>query len=111
MLPTSAIARLVGFALLLVLSCVLCGCAKSKVTKENYEQIKNNMTLEEVEAVLGKGTPTGGDGALVGAQVGVDVTGGARGPSTVEYVWESGKKSITVAFNRDKVVGRRSSGF
>ena len=111
MLPTSAIARLVGITLLLATCCLLSGCAKSKVTKENYEQIKNNMTLEEVEAVLGKGAPTGGDGGLVGAQVGIDVTGGARGPSTVEYVWESGKKSITVAFNRDKVVSKRSSGF
>jgi major membrane immunogen (membrane-anchored lipoprotein) len=111
MLPASAPARLVKIAVVLAMSLVLTGCGKSKITKENYDQIKNDMTLEDVEAILGKGTQTGGDGSLVGAQVGVDVTGGARPPSTVEYVWESGKNSITVTFRRDKVVGKRSVGF
>ena len=101
--------RLAGLIGLVVCCCLLTGCAKSKVTKENLDQINNGMTLEDVEAILGPGKLVG-DGSLIAAQAGVDVTGGARPSSAVEYVWESGNNSITVTFRHDKVVGKRSVG-
>jgi hypothetical protein len=105
------VTRLAGLTALAVCGCLLVsGCAKSKVTKENYEQIKTGMTQEDVEAILGPGKLVG-DGSLIAAQVGVDVTGGAKQSSAVEYVWESGSNSITVTFRHEKVVGKRSVGF
>lgn len=109
MAPASTFARLGGvFVFALCLS--LTGCGKDKLTKENFDKVKNDMTLAQVEAILGEGTSQGGDGANVAAQVGVDVTGGAPAPSTVDYVWEKGSKSITVTFKQGKVVGKKSSG-
>ena len=95
----------VCFALCLVLS----GCGKSKVTKEHYDKIKNDMTLDEVETVLGEGTKMG-DGSNMGAQVGVDVTGGAGASSNVDYFWEGGKNTITITFKQGKVVQKRNTG-
>jgi hypothetical protein len=95
---------------LFTISLFLAGCGKSKITQENYAKIENGMTLDEVEHVLGNGTPAGGDGSLVAAQVGVDVGSGASRSSTVEYIWESGNNSITVAFRQGKVVNKRKTG-
>ena len=103
-------ARLSAIAVLFALSFLLSGCGKAKVTQENFDKIENGMTLDEVEHVLGDGTPVGGDGSLVAAQVGVDVGSGASRSSTVEYIWESGKNSITVAFRQGKVVQKRKAG-
>jgi hypothetical protein len=114
MIPASARARLGRIVVLLALCLALTGCGKSKITQENFDKIKNDMTLKEVEAILGEGTSQGGDGANVAAQVGVDVTGGLggpQGPSTVPYLWEHGKKSITVNFRGGKVVGKEKAGF
>ena len=104
------VVRLAGVTGLVVCCCLVSGCAKSKVTKENYDRVENGMTLEDVEAILGPGKLVG-DGSLIAAQVGVDVTGGGRQSSAVEYVWESGNNSITVTFRQDKVAGKRSAGF
>jgi hypothetical protein len=111
MIPASARARVGRMAALCALCLVLIGCGKSKITQQNFDKITNDMTLKEVEAILGEGTSQGGDGANVAAQVGVDVVGAqASAPSTVDYLWEKGKKSITVTFKGGKVVGKRSSG-
>ena len=70
--------------LLFGLCLLLSGCNKSKVTKENFDKIKNDMTLKEVEDILGEGTREGGDGANIAAQVGVDVTGVLCGPIVLD---------------------------
>jgi hypothetical protein len=97
-------------SVLFVLSLLLIGGCKSKINSENYAKIENGMTLDEVEHVLGNGTPLNGDGSLVAAQVGVDVGSGASRSSTVEYIWESGTNSLTVAFRGGKVVNKRKTG-
>jgi hypothetical protein len=111
MLPRSTPVRYGAIAVVLALCFLLSGCVKSKVTKENYDKINTNMTLAEVEAILGKGEAVG-DGSNVAAQVGVDVTGGAAPSNTVDYVWESGAKKITVTVIKGggKVLGKRSEG-
>ena len=95
---------------LFAISLMLAGCGKGKITPENYAKIENGMTLDEVEHVLGNGTPVNGDGSLAAAHVGVDVGSGASRSSTVEYIWESGTNSITVAFRGGKVVAKRKTG-
>jgi len=113
MMTKSTSARLGSLLFLCAVGAMLAGCGKSKVTAENFAKIEKDMTLEQVEHILGDGTPTSGDGSLVAAQGGVDVTGGggARSSSTVEYVWESGPNSITVAVRNGKVVQVRKKGF
>ena len=103
--------RLVIVISFLALCCALTGCGKSKINQANFDKLEKGMTLEEVEHILGNGTPASGDGALVAAQVGVDVGGGARASSTVEYVWESGQNSITVAIRQGKVIQISKKGF
>lgn len=102
--------RFASSVVLFALCLVLTGC-KSKITLDNYAKIELGMSLEEVEHFLGNGTPANSDGSLVAAQVGVDVGSGASRSSTVEYVWERGNNSITVAFRQDKVVAKRKTGF
>ena len=109
MLPGSTHARRGAIAIVLTLCFLLTGCVKSKVTKDNYDKIKNDMPLADVEAILGKGEAVG-DGSNVAAQVGVDVTGGAAPSNTVDYVWESGQKSITVTVKGGKVTSKKSEG-
>ena len=106
------IARLGGIAFLALLCVLVAGCAggrKSRVTKENFDKIKNDMSQDDVEDVLGKGTPVG-DGSGAAAAVGVDINAGARPSSVEEYVWQDGDKSINVSFRKDKVVGKRHTG-
>jgi len=96
-------------ALLVALCLLLVGCGKGRVTKENFDKIKNDMTLADVEEILKEGSQVG-DGSMVAGQFGVDV-GASRTPTTFDYVWERGNASITVTFNKQgKVVGKRSSG-
>jgi hypothetical protein len=107
----STSARMACLTILAAICFLEGGCAKSKITKANFDQITNDMSLQEVQRILGEGTLTGGDGALVAAQVGVDVGSiGARPSSTVTYKWESGKDWITVSFKQDKYVSKNSSG-
>lgn len=103
-----------GEVVVLLAACVaLAGCGPSKLTKANYEKIKNDMTLQQVEEILGRGEQQGGDGSNVAAQVGVDVGGlgggGSRRPGK-EFLWESGETKITVTFVNDKVVGKSYRG-
>jgi uncharacterized lipoprotein YajG len=109
MLPNSVLRRL-GKIGVLFACLLLAGCNKSKVTQENYDKITTGMTLEEVEAILGPGSQVG-DGQGVANQFGVDVSGGNMRPSSlVQYIWESGGKSITVAFRQEKVAGKSKVG-
>src|SRR5437660_935442 len=110
MKPTNWPARLATGAAVAALCLVVSGCGASKVSKENFQKIKEGMSLQEVEAVLGSGTKLGGDGANVAAQFGVDVGVSAPPPSTTDYEWESGAKSITLTFRDGKVVQKKSSG-
>ena len=99
-----------GALVVLALCFLLTGCSKSTVTKENYDKIKNDMTLADVEGILGRGDSVG-DGSNIAAQAGVDVTVGAAPSNTLDYKWENGKNSIVVTFNNaGKVTAKRNEG-
>ncbi|HXG08716.1 MAG TPA: hypothetical protein VNK04_02915 [Gemmataceae bacterium] len=102
--------------ILLTLGLLLPACSPrtpSKVTQENYDKIKNDMTLQQVEAILGPGTKEeGGDGSGVAAQFGVHVGGPERGGRNVDtYVWEAKGKTIKVHFVNGKVTNKQKEGF
>ena len=100
-------ARLVVVTLCLLAS----GCTKDKVTQANFDKITTGMTLDQVQAILGKGTKDDSPGASnVAAQFGVDLPG-QQGPSRGDtFVWEKGEKKITVVLLDDKVVWKGNSG-
>ena len=77
----------------------LAGCG-SKVTKSNFDQITNGMTLAQVEAILGKGAESTGASGAIGNLVG----------SAKVVTWKDGDKTITVTFANDKVVLKASGG-
>ena len=77
----------------------LAGCA-SKVTSDNFAKIENDMTLAEVEGILGKGELQAGAGGGL-----ADLTGSAK-----VYKWTDGEKVITITFVNDKVKTRLQTG-
>jgi hypothetical protein len=107
--PTFSPARPGRIVALLALCLLLSGCAKSKVTQANFDKIDNDMTLDDVVAILGEGQAQG-DGSMVAGQFGVDVNAGGRPSSTETYLWEKGNAKITITFRGNKVVGKTSSG-
>jgi hypothetical protein len=91
--------RWIGVAMMIgLLLALVSGC--SKVSKENYDKVTVGMTVSEVEGILGKGTETSGVAGAVGS-----LTGSAR-----VMTWGNEKKSITITFANDKVVGKIEKG-
>jgi outer membrane protein assembly factor BamE (lipoprotein component of BamABCDE complex) len=74
--------------LIAILFClVLIAC--SRVTQENYEKIKPNMTMQQVIAILGN--PTTSESINV------------AGVSGTSAVWKDNKNQIDIQFLNDKV--------
>lgn len=94
-----------GLAAACVLS-VLVAC-ESKVTMDNYKQIKANMTLAQVEAFLGSGSEEAQSGGRS-----IDAAGlmSSRAPTDRVFVWKDKSKKIVVTFVKDKVVGMNQEG-
>ena len=78
---------------------MLAGCG-SKVTKSNFDQVTNGMTLAQVEGILGKGTESTGAAGAVGSLAG----------SAKVVTWKDGNKTITITFANDKVVLKAANG-
>lgn len=76
------------------MSLALLGCGGSKINQENYNKIQNEMTIAEVEAILGKSTSSNTD------SISIPVLGSVSGK---EAVWKDEKTTITITFVNDKV--------
>ena len=88
-------------AVLLVVLLLLPACdGDGGVSKKTYDQVKEGMTLEQVEAVLGKGT----------RQAAGPEYDGVLGDVTA-YRWEQNGKSITATFVDGKVDSITRLGF
>src|ERR1043166_850404 len=98
MFAATTVRRLLATTLVLALFLLLPACGKSKVSQANYDKLKKDMTLADVEAILGKGTKDdSGDASNVAAQYTVAIPGAqssARKPDV--YIWEKGNAKITV---------------
>jgi hypothetical protein len=97
-------AMLHRFALSLVFACLLAmtGCEKSKVTTENFDRLKDGMTLSEVTGILGSKyddeTPSAGYGISGGG-----VASATAAPENV-YVFKSKDLKIIVTMKNGKIV-------
>lgn len=95
----------------ILLVCLLLPACKSKVSKANYDKVKEGMSLEEVEKVLGKGEKETGDGSNVAGQFGVAIPATPTSGGGDVYTWESGDKTIRLTFRSGKLVHKASTGF
>jgi hypothetical protein len=102
----------VRLAVVLALCLLIPACIKNKVTKANFETVKEGMTIDDVQKILGKGTKDeGGDGSNVAAQFGVALESAPRVGGGTTYTWERGGNTIIVIFNKEgKVVSKRFQG-
>jgi hypothetical protein len=91
----------------------------SKITKANYNKIKDGMTVAAVEGILGKGeeqasVDAGGSVDIPGQNVGgINVPGQkveVPKMSAKNYVWKDGTKIITITFINDKVTAKAQAG-
>jgi hypothetical protein len=98
---TSVLSRSL-IAAMLALALFLGGCEKSKVTDENYAQLKMGMTLNQVQNILG----SSGDDETPPA--GMSISGGGIGTQTAApekiYTWKSKNIKIIVTVKDGKVV-------
>lgn len=108
MVSPSRLARLLA-ALALCLFVTACG--KNKLTTENFDKLKDGMSVAEAEKLLGKGDREGDAGnSSAGAVGGVDLGGGTSGGGTV-YVFERGDRKVRLTFRQDKLVHKMKEGF
>jgi hypothetical protein len=109
----------------LLLGLLLPGCGKSKLSRVNYDKIKEGMSLREVEALLGKGmditVPPNrpSSGSSVGAAAGIDMPSGTEsGPALLPGIQRTGKvmqwgedeRVIQAVFIDDKVTVKQQKG-
>lgn len=83
------------------------GC-EQKLTDEKFEQLKQGMTGQEVEGILGCGGGT--DETQGGFNVGSSGVSGGGGVDRV-YVYKSGDRSVTVVYRDGKAVQYNKTGF
>lgn len=102
--------KCVRFVLLLCV-CFLLPACQSKVNKANYDKVKEGMTLEEVERLLGKSSKETGDGSNVAGQFGVALPSAATSGGGDVYTWESGNNTIRLTFRDAKLVHKQATGF
>ncbi len=74
-----------------------CGGNNPNVTHENFKRITPDMSLADVEAVLGKGSETSDVS---------DFRGGAPPAGAKVYVWRNGKAKIKISFVDGKMGAR-----
>jgi hypothetical protein len=87
---------LAGFVL-----AMLPGCG-AKVSKSNYDKVKDGMTLAEVEKILGKGEAVASVSGALG-----DLAGSSK---TYKWVNEADGITITITFVNDKMQLKTATG-
>ncbi len=97
--------------MLILLVCLLVPACKNKVNKANYDKVKEGMTLEETEKILGKGSKETGDGSNVAGQFGVALDATPTSGGGDVYTWESGNNTIRLTFRGGKLVHKQETGF
>lgn len=106
----SPIPRSAWLIMLFVACFMASGCGGNKrVTKANFDQIKEGMSKSEVEAILGQGDSDAGVGLAEGSSVagaagiGGDLSSVSRPSGPVRLKWGDDKKWIKVGFQGDRV--------
>jgi hypothetical protein len=90
---------------LVAVSLLAGGCSgKGKATKANFEKVKNDMTVKEVEDLMGTGKEPSDDLKVkISLKSGVEMPEG-KDSKTICKIWESGDDQYFVIFKEDKVI-------
>lgn len=86
--------------LLLCFLLLFIGCGGNPITKDNYNEIKTGMTLDEVAGILGAGTEQASSDASFGG-ISIDMKG---------MVWQNEDKIISITFSHGKVQSKSQIG-
>src|SRR5690242_8465515 len=78
----------------------------NKVNDQNFEKVKDGMTVSEVQSVLGEGEKDETGGFSIGAG-GTMGSSSSAGSSRQTYVWKEDTKQIVIEFKDGKVVSKR----
>lgn len=87
--------------------CTMAGC-EQKLTDDKFDQLKQGMTGQEVEGILGCGGGT--DETAGGFDMGASGISGSGGTDRV-YMYKSGDRSVTVTYRDGKAVQFVKRGF
>lgn len=91
----------------------LAGC-ESRLTSENFAQLKAGMTIDEVSAILGPGekqTEGQAGNVAAGMMMGLPGAGGKKPESNREfYTWKQNRIEIGITFDNGKLVDKVQRG-
>lgn len=93
-----------------IVAVALLGGCEQKLTMENYDQIKEGMTLSEVESLLGEGERQDSGGTNISSG-GVLGSSSSINSSVQTYLWKEEDRQIIIDFKDGKLVTKRKTGF
>lgn len=82
-------------------SLFLASCS-GKLNKDNYDKISNDMSVSQVESILGNGESQ--------ASSNVDLGEYGGNISSEVMTWQSGTKVISITFSNGKVMAKAQNG-
>jgi hypothetical protein len=83
------------------ISLFLFSCS-GKLNKDNYDKISNDMSVSQVESILGKGESQ--------ASSNIDLGEYGGNISSEVMTWQSGTKVISITFSNGKVMAKAQNG-
>ena len=89
------------YATAVIFTLILTSCS-GNLNKENYDKISNNMSVSQVESILGKGESQ--------ASSNVDLGEYGGNISSEVMTWQSGTKVISITFSYRKVMAKAHNG-
>ena len=89
------------YTIALAFTLFLTSCS-GKLNKDNYDKISNDMSVSQVESILGKGESQ--------ASSNVDLGEYGGNISTEVMTWQSGTKVISITFSNGKVMAKAQNG-
>jgi hypothetical protein len=89
------------YAIALIFILILTSCS-GKLNKDNYDKISNDMSVSQVESILGKGESQ--------ASSNVDLGEYGGNISSEVMTWQSGTKVISITFSNGKVMDKAQNG-
>ncbi len=87
------------YTIAVIFTLILTSCS-GKLNKDNYDKISNDMSVSQVELILGKGE------SLASSNVNL----GNRNISSEVMTWQSGTKVISITFSNGKVMAKAQIG-
>ena len=89
------------YTIVVIFTLILTSCS-GKLNKDNYDKISNDMSVSQVESILGKGESQ--------ASSNVDLGEYGGNISSEVMTWQSGTKVISITFSNGKVMAKAQNG-